>query len=96
MENDESKLRVTLEERIKSAMDRFFKSQAAANKAGRQRPLLRRKNNWTRGSLGIMCEHKGSDASTPALQSREVLLAGNRPVPHAENVHEFSKIKRAS
>jgi len=34
MENDESKLRVTLEERIKSAMDRFFEAQATGRKAG--------------------------------------------------------------
>ncbi len=41
MDNDESKLKVTLEERIKSAMDRYYKSQAA----GSGRKLLRRKNN---------------------------------------------------
>ena len=36
MENDESKLRVTLEERIKTAVDRYYRSQAAG-KVGRQR-----------------------------------------------------------
>lgn len=40
MENDESMLKVTLEERIKTAVDRYYRSQAA----GKSRKLLRRKN----------------------------------------------------
>ena len=54
MDNDESKLKVNLEERIKAAMDRYCKSQTANNK---KRPLLRRKNNFVLGSMGIFCEH---------------------------------------
>jgi len=53
MDNDESKLMVNLEERIKAAMGRYYKSQTVNNK----RPLLRRKNNFVRGSMGIFCKH---------------------------------------
>ena len=59
MVDDESRLRVNLEERIKAAMDRFYNSQTANNK---KRPLLRRKNNLVRGSMGIFCKHiKGEE-----------------------------------
>ena len=53
MMDDEGKLKVSLEERIKAAMDRFYKTQVNNKK----RPLLRRKNNLVRGSMGIFCEH---------------------------------------
>lgn len=39
--DNESKLKVSLEERIKAAMDRYYK-------ANNKRPLLRRKNNFVR------------------------------------------------
>jgi len=46
MDDEENKLKVSLEERIFAAMDRFYKTQVNNKK----RPLLRRKNNLVRGS----------------------------------------------
>jgi hypothetical protein len=43
-------------QRIKEAMQRFFEAQEIDRKAGKQRPLIRRKNNWIRGGMGIMCK----------------------------------------
>lgn len=56
MDTKADELKANLEERIKTAMDRYYKSQAADRKAGRQRPLIRRKNNWIRGDMGIRCK----------------------------------------
>jgi len=42
-------LKANLEERIKAAMARY-------EQHGRRRPLLRRKNNFVRGGIGIMSE----------------------------------------
>jgi hypothetical protein len=38
--------------RIEKAMQRYFESQAEQKKSNqrKQEPLIRRKNNWTRGS----------------------------------------------
>lgn len=49
MDAKTDKLKVNLEERIKAALKRFEQRQAC-----RKRPLLRRKNNFVRGGMGIM------------------------------------------
>jgi len=56
MDTKADELKANLEERIKTAMERYYKSQAAGRKEGRQRPLLRRKNNFVWGSMGIFCQ----------------------------------------
>jgi len=43
-------------QRIKEALQRYFEAQEKDRKAGRQRPLIRRKNNFVRGGMGIMCK----------------------------------------
>ena len=50
MTRDEHKQRVT------EAMRRYYEAQEI-RPAGRQRPLLRRKNNFVRGSMEIFCQH---------------------------------------
>jgi len=47
MNQDERKKRIT------EAMRRFYEAQEADRRAGRLRPLIRRKNNWLRGGMGI-------------------------------------------
>lgn len=42
-------------QRVIEAMRRYTEAQEI-RPAGRQRPLLRRKNNWIRGSMGIFCQ----------------------------------------
>lgn len=49
MTEETDKLKANLEERIKAAMARYGQS-------GRRRPLLRRKNNFIRGGMGIIAE----------------------------------------
>lgn len=78
MQNDESKLKVTMEERIKAAMQRYMDNQA-----GRQRPSIRRKNNFIRGSVGIFCQHEGE--APPTDQSLEGHASVNRIGTHAQN-----------
>jgi len=73
------KLKANLEERVKTAMDRYYKSQAAGRKEGRRRPLLRRKNNFVRGGMGIMC-----NVSPPPDQSPEHLRRRNHGVSHSQ------------
>ena len=50
MNKDEHKQRVI------EAMRRYCEAQEI-RPAGRQRPLLRRKNNFVRGSMEIFCQH---------------------------------------
>jgi hypothetical protein len=46
-------------ERIEKAMRRYLESQETGV---RRRPLIRRKNNFIRGGMGIFCQHdKGAD-----------------------------------
>lgn len=49
MTKDEHKKRVT------EAMRRYTEAQEIGRTYGRQRPLLRRKNNFVRGSMEIFC-----------------------------------------
>ena len=42
--------------RVAEAMRRYTEAQEI-RPAGRQRPLLRRKNNFVRGSMEIFCQH---------------------------------------
>ena len=46
--------------RIEKAMQRYFKSQAEQKKSNqaKREPLIRRKNNWTRGSTKDFNWHK--------------------------------------
>ena len=46
--------------RIEKAMQRYFESQAEQKKSNqrKQEPLIRRKNNWTRGSTKDFNQHK--------------------------------------
>ena len=43
-------------QRVIEAMRRYTEAQEI-RPAGRQRPLLRRKNNFVRGSMEIFCQH---------------------------------------
>lgn len=42
-------------QRVVEAMRRYYEAQET-RPAGRQRPLLRRKNNFVRGSMEIFCK----------------------------------------
>lgn len=42
-------------QRVVEAMRRYYEAQET-RPAGRQRPLLRRKNNFVRGSMEIFCQ----------------------------------------
>ena len=46
--------------RIEKAMQRYFESQAEQKKSNqaKRKPLIRRKNNWTRGSTKDFMQHK--------------------------------------
>lgn len=43
-------------QRIIEAMRRYTEAQERGRTYGRQRPLLRRKNNFVRGSMEIFCQ----------------------------------------
>jgi len=53
MDTKADELKANLEERIKAALKRFEQRQAC-----RKRPLLRRKNNFVRGGMGIICKEQ--------------------------------------